>query len=92
MKAEFKKQRIAEIQKYVDYAVANYRLVNERIEYLNELLANNYFASNFYFSRKAMGSGGAGQMKEMKDGTVRFQLGYGVTRHNYADVLIINFN
>jgi hypothetical protein len=34
----------------------------------------------------AMGSGGAGQMQRMKDGTIRIQVGYGSGVWNYATI------
>ena len=37
----------------------------------------------------AMGSGGVGQTKQMRDGSVRVQLSYGRGRYNYAHVAII---
>lgn len=36
-----------------------------------------------------MGPGGVGQIKVMKDGSIRIQIGYGHGRYNYALVAII---
>ena len=44
---------------------------------------------NYKVKRLPMGSGGTGQLVEMSD-HYRVQIGYGVSRHNYAEAVIIN--
>jgi hypothetical protein len=46
---------------------------------------------NIYFVEKPMGSGGVGQIKEMKDNSIRVQISYGHGRNNYANCAIIYF-
>lgn len=38
----------------------------------------------------AMGAGGVLQIKEMRDGTIRVQIGYGHGRYNYAMCVVID--
>ena len=67
--------------KEIKSVINSNRLVIDRIEALNK--------EGYTVQRVPMGSGGVGQVKEMSDGTTRIQIGYGVTRHNYAYAVII---
>ncbi len=66
-----------------------------RKEQVLKVIKNNYFINDridslqnmdFSVDEKAMGSGGVGQIKEVK-GCYRMQIGYG--RHNYAFVVYL---
>ncbi len=59
------------------------RLVKNRAERIeNEL--------GYQVETLPMGSGGVGQVKEMANGMVRIQIGYGVSNHNYAAAIEID--
>ena len=59
--------------------VENTRRVKERIEILSD---------RFHVENKAMGSGGVGQVKELKD-HFRVQVSYGIGKWNYAYCVIL---
>lgn len=80
-----KEQKIQTIKNLVRTAIANNYFIKDREDKLGVALP----ADKYWFDDKPMGSGGVGQVKEMKDGTVRFQIGYGRGKHNYARVLIV---
>ena len=67
--------------KEIKSVINSNRLVIDRIEVLAKL--------DYKVQHLPMGSGGVGQVKEMADGATRIQIGYGVTRHNYAYAVII---
>ena len=57
-----------------------YRLISERRKHLKKC--------GFHVETKPMGSGGIGQVKKMSD-HYRIQVGYGVSKHNYALCVIV---
>ena len=67
----------------VNNAISGIRLIDDRISILRDL----EFVG--HFEEKPMGSGGVGQYKEMKDGTLRVQIGYGHGKSNYAMCLVV---
>ena len=76
MKATFE-QTVNEVKTII----SKHRLVSDRV---NELSKNGY-----NIKECAMGSGGVGQIKVLKD-EVRIQVGFGHGKHNYAKCVTIN--
>lgn len=66
--------------KEIENAINSNMLVDDRAEALE--------VSGYEIDTFAMGSGGVGQVVEMKD-HYRIQIGYGVSRHNYAKAVVI---
>ena len=81
-----KEQKIQTIKSLVRAAIANNYFIKDREDSLSATLPADI---EYWFDDKSMGSGGVGQVNEMKDGTVRFQIGYGRGKYNYARVLIV---
>ena len=77
------------IKKMVDSAIAENHFIEKRREVLEKKLIK--IGVKFHFDELPMGSGGVGQYKQMNDGSVRFQIGYGHGRYNYATVLVVRF-
>ena len=72
MKSTGKREHIEFIRK----VVKDNRLVNDRV---NILISRGYKVELFPF-----GSGGVGQVKEMRSGKTRVQISYGKGKYNYA--------
>lgn len=64
-------------------AINNNRLIDNRIEEIEEKTNRE-----FIITELPMGSGGVGQLKIMQS-EIRFQIGYGHGRNNYAQTLVI---
>ena len=78
MKTKNFKEQLAEIKNVVESS----RLVDDRVNKLTEL---GYDTQEF-----PMGSGGVLQIRGMRDGTVRVQVGYGRGRYNYAMCVVLD--
>jgi len=74
-----------ELANEVKKMISGIRLISDREQILSEY-------EMFYFDDFYMGSGGVGQYKEMKDGTLRIQIGYGKGRNNKARCAVIKAN
>lgn len=70
----------------------------EKIQVIIKVVNDNHFVSarvaklralGFSVESLPMGSGGVLQQKAMKDGSLRIQIGYGVTRYNYAQTVVL---
>ena len=83
------KTTIKEVKRNVDKSINNFYHIADRVEFLDEILSKSNI--KYLFNELPMGSGGVGQIKEMKDGSIRFQIGYGHGRYNYATVLVVRF-
>lgn len=75
------KMKLENALKLTNRAIEQYRKIDERIKVLENL--------GFTIEEKPMGSGGVGQVKAMKSGEVRIQIGCGHGRHNYAKCVIL---
>jgi len=64
-------------------AIYNNHFVNDRVIEIEEKTDRQ-----FLIEELPMGSGGVGQLKILKS-QIRFQIGYGHSKHNYAKTLII---
>ena len=71
-------------------------LTTENTNLINSIIAKYYFVKDrerelhklgFKIEKLPMGSGGVGQVKHLQKES-RLQIGYGVTRHNYASCVI----
>ena len=62
-------------------AINSHHFVSKRIEELNNVGIETATAP--------MGSGGVGQIKALKSGKLRVQVGHGTSKHNYATVAVI---
>lgn len=69
-------------------AIREFHFIKQREKHISHL-APEYNVKNFYFADLPMGSGGVGQVKEMKNGEVRIQIGYGRGVYNYARCMVI---
>ena len=78
MKTKNFKEQYNEIKSVVE----NNRLVEDRVNKLTEL--------GYDVQELPMGSGGVLQVKEIKDGTIRVQVGYGHGRYNYAMCVVLD--
>ncbi len=78
MKTKNYREQLAEIKSVVE----SNRFVADRAGKLAEL--------GYSTQELPMGSGGVLQVKEMRDGTVRVQIGYGHGRYNYAMCVVID--
>jgi len=78
MKTKNFKEQFEEIKNVVKSS----RLVDDKVNKLTEL--------GYDVQELPMGSGGVLQVKEMRDGTIRVQIGYGHGRYNYAMCVVIN--
>ena len=74
------KTKIEQTVNEVKTIISKHRLVSDRVNELNE--------KGYIVNECAMGSGGVGQIKTLKD-EVRIQIGYGHGKHNYAKCVII---
>jgi len=63
----------------INKVVNKHRLVDDRVDELE--------SKGFQVAKKPMGSGGVGQIKETKS-EIRYQIGYGTGKHNYAYAVI----
>jgi len=67
------------------YAIKNNRMIKDRIGCILCIISG---VINHEFREIAMGSGGVGQLKIVKN-EIRLQIGYGHSRHNFATTLVI---
>jgi len=63
-------------EKFIQSVIRDNRLIEDRVFILER---HGYKIGSFAF-----GSGGVGQIKEMKSGKTRVQISYGTGRYNYA--------
>lgn len=68
-------------EKVVKRSIENHSKIDNRVLELENM--------GFTIEEKAMGSGGVGQVRTMKSGEVRIQIGCGHSRHNYAKCVIL---
>ena len=61
---------------FIQSVIRDNRLIKDRVSILER---KGYKIGYFAF-----GSGGVGQIKEMKSGKTRIQISYGIGRYNYA--------
>lgn len=61
--------------------IAGINRIEARIEHLRN--------KGYTVAEYPMGSGGVGQYKQMADGSVRIQIGYGHGRYNYAYCVVL---
>ena len=66
--------------KAIRSAIDSHDFVEQRIDVLNHI--------GIEVEKAPMGSGGVGQIKEMANGKIRVQIGYGTGKHNYAMVAV----
>lgn len=78
MKTKNYREQLAEIKSVVE----NNHFVDDRVSKLTEM--------GYDTQELPMGSGGLMQVKEMRDGTIRVQIGYGHGRYNYAMCVVID--
>ena len=78
MKAKNYREQLSEIKS----VVVNNRLIKDRVSKLTEL--------GYDVQELPMGSGGVLQVKEMANGDVRIQIGYGHGRSNYAMCVVLD--
>jgi hypothetical protein len=72
-----------EIANQIIKMIEDVRLIEDRISVLGEYEIIHHFEEFF------MGSGGVGQYKQMQDGTLRIQIGYGKGKNNKAMCAVI---
>lgn len=80
MKLSSKEFKKTETYRSIMGNAAKHRLIKDRREHLK--------SCGFEVATKPMGSGGIGQVKIMSD-HYRVQVGYGVSKHNYALCVIV---
>lgn len=78
MATKFSQKKVDEVKQII----AKHRLVADRETELHK--------KGFTVAEKAMGSGGTGQIKTLKN-EIRMQIGYGHGKNNYAKCVIFSF-
>lgn len=84
-----KSQKFFAVAKEVRRVIGHYHYIKDREDELMKTIPS-ILGDGFSIETLPMGSGGVGQIKEMKDGTTRIQFGYGVSKHNYAKCLVVS--
>lgn len=75
------KTTLENAQQIVNQTISTYTKIDDRVRVLENL--------GFTIEEKPMGSGGVGQVKTMKSGETRIQIGCGHGRNNYAKCVIL---